>query len=308
MYPKISVIIPAYNAESTICRAVDSALNQLNVEVEVIVVDDCSQDATVSVINNQYSQNERVKLFRTVTNSGPSTARNIGIENACGSWISLLDADDWFVQGRLSALFSSALEHQLDLIADSYYLIHNQAPSPHSSRFTTLSKPDCVTLFTGGSFVRHGLGSVKPLIKKVFLERTQIRFDPSVWHGEDMLFFVTLLLNNARFGLLNTPFYIRSETSDSLSKSDKVKLLKNLQKVFIKLQEETIALGKENHEINKALKYRAIVTKDALAAARWEFWFKNMGKKHLPRFPSLLSAMRHLLLKNKRYHNAKNSV
>ena len=305
MHPKISVIIPVYNSERTICRAIDSALNQHDVEVEIIVVNDCSRDSTECVIKNRYSQNEQVKLLGTHSNSGPGIARNIGIENASGSWIALLDADDWFAAGRLSALFCGALEHQLDFVADSYYLSRDQDTSPHLSRFTTLSKPGSITHFTVASFVRHGLGSVKPLIKKALLERTGIRFDPSVWRGEDMLFFVTLLLNNARFGLLNTPLYIRSETPDSLSKSDKVKLLTEMHALFMKLQDQTIATGNANSEITRALKYRAAVVTDALAAARWKFWLKNTGKKRLPKSSSLLNAARHLLLKNKRYHNAK---
>lgn len=302
---KISVIIPAYNAESTICRAIDSALNQQGVNVEVIVINDCSQDSTKNVINQRYSQNEQVKLLGTRSNSGPSIARNMAIENASGSWIALLDADDWFAPGRLSVLFYSALEHELDFIADSYYLSRHQEASPHSTRFTTLSKPGSVTQFTTGSFIRHGLGSVKPLIKTAFLERTGIRFEPSVWRGEDLLFFVTLLLNNARFCLLNTPRYIRSEAPDSLSKSDKIKLLSDLAKVFKELQIQAITSGNESCEVNSALKYRASVIKDSLAAARWEFWLTNFGNKRPPNFLSLLNAVRHLLLRNKRYPSSR---
>jgi succinoglycan biosynthesis protein ExoO len=302
---KISVIIPAYNVESTICRAIDSALNQHGVEVEVIVVNDCSQDSTKNVINQRYSKNEQVKLFRTHSNSGPSIARNMAIENACGSWIALLDADDWMAPGRLATLLCRALEHELDFVADSYYLSRDQYTPPHTVRFSLLSEPGSVTQFTAGFFVRHGLGSVKPLIKKTFLEQTGIRFEPSVWRGEDLLFFVTLLFNNARFGLLNTPLYIRSETPDSLSKFDKVKLLSELIEVFKELQVQMIATGNESNEITNALKYRASVVKDSLAAARWESWLKKYGNKCLPNLPSLLNAGRHLLLRNKRYHIAK---
>jgi succinoglycan biosynthesis protein ExoO len=301
---KISVIIPAYNAENTISRAVESALNQKNIEVEVIVINDFSQDFTQRVLNERYSQNAQVKLLGTHSNSGPSIARNIGIENALGGWISVLDADDWFAPGRLAALLSSALEYELDFVADSYCLIRDEDTSPYSTRFTNFSIPGAVTQFTVDSFVRHGLGSVKPLINKAFLDRTGIRFEPSVCGGEDTLFFVTLLLNNARFGLLNKPLYIRSETPNSLSKSDKVKLLSGLLEVFEELQLETIKTGNESNAIIKALKYRASVVNDSLAAARWEFWLKNSGKERLPNLLSLLNAMRHLLLRKKRYPTA----
>jgi succinoglycan biosynthesis protein ExoO len=301
---KISVIIPAYNAENTICRAVDSALNQKNIEVEVIVINDCSLDFTQRVVSVRYSQNDQVKLLGTHSNSGPSTARNIGIEYARGDWISVLDADDWFAPDRLSGLLSSALEYELDFVADSYYLIRDQDTSPYSTRFTNFSIRGTVTQFTADSFVRHGLGSVKPLIKKAFLDRTGIRFLPSVWRGEDTLFYVTLLLNNARFGLLNKPLYIRSETPGSLSKSDKVKLLSDLLEVFEKLQLQAIKTGNRSNAILKALKYRATVVEDSLAAARWQSWLKNFDLKRLPNLQSLLNAVRHLLLRKKRYPTA----
>jgi succinoglycan biosynthesis protein ExoO len=302
---KISVIIPAHNAESTICRAIDSALNQNGVEIEVIVVNDCSQDSTESLINHRYSQHEQVKLFGTQINSGPSIARNMGIGNACGSWVALLDADDWMKPCRLSTLLFSALEHELDFIADSYYLIRDQYASPHSTRFSLLSEPGSVTQFTASSFVRHGLGSVKPLIKKAFLARSGIRFEPSVWCGEDLLFFVTLLLNNARFGLLNRPLYCRSETADSLTKSDKIKLLSDLLGVFTELQDLAMNIDNESTEFTDALIYRTSVVKDSLASARWESWLKNPANKRLPSFAGLLNAVRHQLLRNKRYHITK---
>jgi succinoglycan biosynthesis protein ExoO len=300
----ISVIIPAYNAENTICKAIDSALNQKNIAVEVIVIDDCSQDFTQSVINERYSKNERVKLLGTHSNSGPSTARNIGIENARGDWISVLDADDWFAPDRLSALLSSALEYKLDFVADSYYLIRDQDKSPYSSRFTHFSVRGTVTQFTADSFVRQGLGSVKPLIKKAFLDQTGIRFEPSVWRGEDTLFFVTLMLNNARFGLLNNPLYIRSETPNSLSKSDRVKLLSDLLEVFEALQLLAIKTGYGGNSITKALKYRATVVEDSLAAARWQSWLKNFGRERLPNLSSLFNVLRHLWLRKKRFPTA----
>ena len=212
-----------------------------------------------------------------------------------------VDADDWFASGRLSALLNSALEYKLDFVADSYYLCRDLGISLYLARFTTLSEPGTVMQFSTESFVRLGLGSVKPLIKKAFLERTSIQFDPSVWRGEDLLFYVTLLLNKARFGLLNTPLYIRSETPHSLTKSNKVKFLSDLLEVFEELQIRAIAASNDNNELIKALQYRANVVKDSLAAARWQSWLKNNGNKRRPNLSSLLNAMRHLLLRKKRF-------
>jgi hypothetical protein len=84
-----------------------------------------------------------------------------------------------------------------------------------------------------------------------------------------------------------------------------IESLIKLIEVFKKLQVQMITTGNESNEITNALKYRASVVKDSLAAARWESWLKKYGNKCLPNLPSLLNAGRHLLLRNKRYHIAK---
>ncbi len=294
--PKITVIIPAYNAEKTICRSIDSALLQNDIDIEIIIINDCSSDSTESVIRNRYSAYKNIKLLKTRRNSGPSVARNMGIENATGNWIALLDADDWFAKNRLSILYKNALEYDLDFIADSYHLCSSENTTPHSVCFTIFSKPDSLKVISSSQFVSKGLGSVKPVIKKEFLDNTGIRFNPLVWRGEDMMFFVTLLINNAHFGLLNTPLYYRQDTLGSLTKSDKVILLTEMHEVFLELQEIVIAAGKEDDEVISALQYRAHVVQDTLAAAKWEIWIKDM-----PKVTSLLNAVRHVLFKRKRY-------
>ncbi len=86
----ISVVIPAYNAESTIADAVRSALQQSVPTLEIIVVDDGSTDATASIVSQEFPQ---VQVIRTA-NGGPSQARNQGMKVARGEWVAFLDADD----------------------------------------------------------------------------------------------------------------------------------------------------------------------------------------------------------------------
>ncbi len=299
--PVISVIIPAYNAEKTICRSIDSALLENDINIEIVIINDCSSDSTENIIRNRYSEYKNVKLLNTRHNSGPSVARNVGIENATGNWVALLDADDWFARNRLSILHKKALEYDLDFIADSYYLCSPENPSPHSVCFSRFSKPDSVKMMTGSLFVRHGLGSVKPIIRKEFLDNTGIRFNPLVWRGEDMIFFVTMLINNASFGLLNTPLYYRQDTPSSLTKSDKVRLLMEMHEAFLGLQEKMNNADSCDDEVIRALYYRANVVKDALAVARWQTWIKDRDNGDCPGIGNLLKAARHLLFRGMRY-------
>lgn len=97
---KISVVIPAYNAESFIAAAIESCLKQNPGPHEVIVVDDASSDRTVEIAKSFPAPVRVIALDR---NRGCSNARNLGAEAATGDWIASLDADDWFLPGKFEA-------------------------------------------------------------------------------------------------------------------------------------------------------------------------------------------------------------
>lgn len=90
----VSVIIPTYNREKYILRAIQSVLNQSYDKIEVIVVDDHSTDNTIKKIQNKYSNDNRVKLHILEQNFGACAARNIGIRLSMGTYIAFLDSDD----------------------------------------------------------------------------------------------------------------------------------------------------------------------------------------------------------------------
>ncbi|SOC80327.1 Glycosyltransferase involved in cell wall bisynthesis [Salinimicrobium sediminis] len=95
MKPLFSIIIPNYNREETICRAINSVLKQTETNFELIVVDDLSSDNSVELIKKSFND-KRIKLIELAKNGGASKARNIGIKASQGELISLLDSDDEF--------------------------------------------------------------------------------------------------------------------------------------------------------------------------------------------------------------------
>lgn len=90
----VSIIIPAYNCERYISQCLDSLLNQNISSIEIIVVDDGSNDGTARILDDYSNSEERLRVFH-VQNGGPSRARNIGLSHAMGEWILFVDADDW---------------------------------------------------------------------------------------------------------------------------------------------------------------------------------------------------------------------
>ena len=102
-FPKVSVIIPVYNRASMIQRAIDSVLMQTYPSIELIVVDDASDDDLDFVLDTYRESGELAfELIRLAENSGVSVARNKGIELASGEWISFLDSDDEWLVDKVS--------------------------------------------------------------------------------------------------------------------------------------------------------------------------------------------------------------
>lgn len=95
------MIMPAYNAEKYIEAAVQSVLAQTWTDFELIVVDDCSQDATASIVQRLAGEDGRIFLLRNPENSGVSASRNAGIAKAQGAWIAFLDSDDLWRADKL---------------------------------------------------------------------------------------------------------------------------------------------------------------------------------------------------------------
>ncbi|KPK02906.1 MAG: hypothetical protein AMK71_00710 [Nitrospira bacterium SG8_35_4] len=95
---KITVIIPAYNREQTIQRAIDSVLCQSNAPEEIIVVDDCSTDSTGEILKGY---GDSLTVVTLSVNAGPSKARNEGIKHAGTEWIAFLDSDDCWKPDKL---------------------------------------------------------------------------------------------------------------------------------------------------------------------------------------------------------------
>jgi len=94
---KVSVVIPSYNYGRFISNAIDSVLKQKGVETDVIVVDDGSTDNTLEVLQ---SYKDRIRIFQQ-PHGGPALARNLGIKQANGEYITFLDADDWLLGNSL---------------------------------------------------------------------------------------------------------------------------------------------------------------------------------------------------------------
>lgn len=112
---KVSVIIPAYNAEKFIRQCTQSVLVQTYGNLEVIIINDGSNDSTEKIVKELMKLDGRVRLV-SIENSGRAAARNRGIEIASGNWLAFLDADDYWRADKLEIQLDIALKENSDLV------------------------------------------------------------------------------------------------------------------------------------------------------------------------------------------------
>lgn len=97
----VSVIMPVFNAESTLRKSVESVLQQTLANLELILVDDCSGDGSGQIMREYASKDARVVIVRQPANAGVAEARNAGLRAASGSHVAFLDSDDWWDPRKL---------------------------------------------------------------------------------------------------------------------------------------------------------------------------------------------------------------
>ncbi|MCC5642104.1 glycosyltransferase [Nostoc sp. CHAB 5824] len=115
--PVISVIIPAYNSEKTINHTIQSVLNQTFTDLELIVINDGSQDSTLAIVTQ--IQDPRIKVF-SYSNAGGNVSRNRGLHRAVGEFVSFLDADDIWTPDKLQSQLKALQENITAKVAYSW--------------------------------------------------------------------------------------------------------------------------------------------------------------------------------------------
>ena len=97
----VSIITPVYNAERFISETIDSVTNQNYKDWELILVNDCSSDNSVKIVEYYVAKDARIKLINLKENSGAAVARNAGIEAARGQYIAFVDSDDCWAPSKM---------------------------------------------------------------------------------------------------------------------------------------------------------------------------------------------------------------
>ena len=121
-----SVIIPCFNSATYINRCINSLNKQKFKNFEAIFIDDCSNDETYKILKDYENLNNNFKVLQTNENSGPATARNLGISVARGKYICFLDSDDWWFKYKLSTIHEYSLNNTEEIFCHNELLFLNK--------------------------------------------------------------------------------------------------------------------------------------------------------------------------------------
>lgn len=195
----VSVIIPVYNAESTLKRCIDSVLMQCYENVEVIAVDDGSTDKSLLILEEIIANNKNVRVYKQI-NSGACVARNKGLELSSGEYIKFLDSDDELLHGVIKKQVESAelKENQEKIIYGDFYTVKG------SNKKYKNTKLD-VTQQTANLFFKDILTST-PLHRRWMLEKVK-GFDERFKNGQEWNLHIRLSSEGFFFQHMNLPIF-----------------------------------------------------------------------------------------------------
>lgn len=293
-HPQATFILAAFKARDTIERAIDSALAQTGVSVEVIIIDDCSPDDTADIVN-AYTD-PRVQLIRLETNRGPGGARNAGLAAARGDWIVILDSDDAISPGRTARMIARAKRADAQIVVDNLDVITLDGETRRMFEEAELSTLETLTLstFIGSNVLfqsEHNYGYMKPIFERRFLEQHGLRFDESLPIGEDYLLLASALAKGGRCAVepsAGYTYYIRTGSISRVLKLHQVDAMLAADAEFLKnhrLDEASMAAQNRRHRsIEDARSFIILVDQikaRSLAGAVRTAWKNPAAIRHL---------------------------
>ncbi|WP_454861525.1 glycosyltransferase family 2 protein [Peribacillus frigoritolerans] len=238
----VSIIVPVYNSEKHLIKCLNSILSQSYKNIEVLLVNDGSTDSSGRICEEFAKKDCRVKAIHQ-KNSGPSVARNNGIDAATGDYIQFVDSDD-YIESNMTKKLIEAMNMNVQLVIcgyttininkdDSYVFSEEHIPSVNGTRrifefmelFGDLYKNNFINSPCNKLYVTH-------LIKSF-----NIRFIDNLNMGEDLLFNLGYIKNCNSICIINAQLYNYLSNNNSLTGSFKNDFFENQQMLFQRVRE-----------------------------------------------------------------------
>jgi glycosyltransferase involved in cell wall biosynthesis len=206
----VSIIIPVYNSSPYLKRCLDSVLAQTYTDFELLIIDDGSEDDSLSICRKYEQQDRRIKVF-SKQNGGVSSARNVGLAHASGQWLCFIDSDDYVEKNHLEELVAD-IEDNVDFIMHGKHGLPKYSQSNYY--FKIVDTDNKQELFEEIKISPNGQVYSK-LFRYAIIKKYNISFPEDVKLCEDVLFVLKYLskVDKLKFRNIITYHYIYHKNS-----------------------------------------------------------------------------------------------
>lgn len=207
----VSILVPAYNASKYLHQCLDSIIVQTYRDLQVVIIDDGSEDATWEIMKDYAMRDSRVEIYHQ-DNKGVSSTRNALLSKIRGEFFLFIDSDDWIEKDMVEFLYSRMIHHNAQVSICGYMI--NEAKSLPDNNESVLTQERIIE-----EFIRHTKvsGSLWNKLVSSSLLRDGSKFNESISYGEDALFLWGLLQSASCVFLSNKQLYHHRQNSESLS-------------------------------------------------------------------------------------------
>ncbi len=214
--PKVSVIVPVYNTEKYLRRCLDSILTQTFTDWECLVIDDGSTDTSPAICDEYAAADTRFRVFHK-QNGGVSSARNVGLENVRGEWVTFVDADDYITEHLIENLHNGTLGN-VDLIISWTIRLISGKEEKEFYPARTITSEDISPLFADYDMHWH-TSTWGKLFKTDIIKTENLSYDAKMSMGEDMIFLYQYILYSKTINVLSSAdYYYYIDNYNSLTK------------------------------------------------------------------------------------------
>ena len=225
----ISVIIPVYNSQDTLNRCLDSILDTDYEDYEIILVNDGSTDNSAKCIEEYVMANSRIRLINQ-KNSGPSVARNVGIESALGDIITFIDSDDYVENNYLKSIDEKFKESGADVVFFGFSRVNEDGEILSIHHLPDMIGTYYDILVSLSSCDMFGYTWIKAIKRALISEH---RFDERISLYEDEVFTCGVLSKPCKISFMNELLYNYVRGSESLSTKVHQTYYENCDLVYI---------------------------------------------------------------------------
>lgn len=206
----ISIIVPVYNTEKYLDQCIQSVLAQTYTNWELLLIDDGSTDSSGAICDKYAAVDKRIRVFHK-ENGGVSSARNLGLDNAKGEWITFVDSDDWVEPAMYFEMLEGACLQNSDIVYCDIRMVFTNCTTIHHVAAYDIDKKRFINNFIASKWT--SLCNI--LVKRTLFEKHGIRHPVKIAFCEDFDVSLRLMIVAQKISHIAKPLYNYNQTNQS---------------------------------------------------------------------------------------------